>query len=163
MNFKEVMEIEGAAVLMTAHHLDDQAETILMKLIRGTNFPIPQALKRDVLLRQELIRPLLIYPKEELYQFAQRQAFVYFEDETNQTNEYLRNRLRNQVLPLLKQENPQFLDQIASFSNEQRFAQEFIQEQIEPQLSEAVEPTKQGWRIPLKRLLKETPAYQHFF
>ena len=38
MNFKEVMEIEGAAVLMTAHHLDDQAETILMKLIRGTNF-----------------------------------------------------------------------------------------------------------------------------
>ena len=46
------MEIEGAAVLMTAHHLDDQAETILMKLIRGTNFPIPQALKRDVLLRQ---------------------------------------------------------------------------------------------------------------
>ena len=110
-----------------------------------------------------MIRPLLIYPKEELYQFAQRQAFVYFEDETNQTNEYLRNRLRNQVLPLLKQENPQFLDQIASFSNEQRFAQEFIQEQIEPQLSEAVEPTKQGWRIPLKRLLKETPAYQHFF
>lgn len=82
-----------------------------------------------------MIRPLLIYPKEELYQFAQRQAFVYFEDETNQTNEYLRNRLRNQVLPLLKQENPQFLDQIASFSNEQRFAQEFIQEQIEPQLS----------------------------
>ena len=46
------MEIEGAAVLMTAHHLDDQAETILMKLIRGTNFSIPQALKRDVLLRQ---------------------------------------------------------------------------------------------------------------
>lgn len=162
--FKEVMEIEGAAVLMTAHHLDDQAETILMKLIRGTNFSHSAGIKeRRPFATGELIRPLLIYPKEELYQFAQRQAFVYFEDETNQTNEYLRNRLRNQVLPLLKQENPQFLDQIASFSNEQRFAQEFIQEQIEPQLSEAVEPTKQGWRIPLKRLLKETPAYQHFF
>lgn len=162
--FKEVMEIEGAAVLMTAHHLDDQAETILMKLIRGTNFSHSAGIKeRRPFATGELIRPLLIYPKEELYQFAQRQAFVYFEDETNQTNEYLRNRLRNQVLPLLKQENPQFLDQIASFSNEQRFAQEFIQEQIEPQLSEAVEPTQQGWRIPLKRLLKETPAYQHFF
>ena len=108
------MEIEGAAVLMTAHHLDDQAETILMKLIRGTNFPIPRIKERRPFATGELIRPLLIYPKEELYQFAQRQAFVYFEDETNQTNEYLRNRLRNQVLPLLKQENPQFLDQIAS-------------------------------------------------
>ena len=109
------MEIEGAAVLMTAHHLDDQAETILMKLIRGTNFSHSAGIKeRRPFATGELIRPLLIYPKEELYQFAQRQAFVYFEDETNQTNEYLRNRLRNQVLPLLKQENPQFLDQIAS-------------------------------------------------
>ena len=46
------MEIEGAAVLMTAHHLDDQAETILMKLIRGTNFSHSAGIKRDVLLRQ---------------------------------------------------------------------------------------------------------------
>lgn len=52
MNFKEVMEIEGAAVLMTAHHLDDQAETILMKLIRGTNFSHSAGIKERRPLRQ---------------------------------------------------------------------------------------------------------------
>ncbi|MGH2128946.1 ATP-binding protein, partial [Enterococcus faecalis] len=59
--FLEVMENEGAAVLMKAHHLDDQAETFLMKLIRGSNFSHSAGIKeRRPFASGDLFRPLLI-------------------------------------------------------------------------------------------------------
>lgn len=92
--------------LATAHHLDDNAETILLNLIRGTGIKglcgIPQ--KRD-----NIIRPLLDYSKQEILNYCSENMLPFVVDSTNFENCCKRNILRNNVLPVLKEINPSFL------------------------------------------------------
>ncbi|MGX7199488.1 tRNA lysidine(34) synthetase TilS [Enterococcus nangangensis] len=114
--FKE--EVAAGGVLLTAHHLDDLAETILMKITRGTHltslaFPAIQTFGSGT-----LVRPLLDFSKEEIYQYAQYRQITYFEDQSNHDLAYMRNRYRQQILPLLKKENPQVLRRLAQLNAE---------------------------------------------
>jgi len=117
--FKQVMEEEGINTLLTAHHLGDQAETVLMKLIRGgiledkTGIQLVSDFNSG-----KLIRPLIPFSKKDLYDYAETQRLTYFEDETNHTDMYFRNRIRRKVLPLLKEENPKVENHLKEFSNE---------------------------------------------
>ncbi|MBO0474935.1 tRNA(Ile)-lysidine synthetase [Enterococcus sp. DIV0840] len=162
--FAEIMEQEEISLLLTAHHSDDQAETILMKLTRGS------ALLNLVGIRAkqsfgngELIRPFLIFSKERLEQFAKESAIVYFEDSSNQSNTYMRNRFRHQVVPLLKKENPKFLQHIADFSEQITLADEIIQFVIEPKYNKWVTETTDGWLVQLTELKQEKRSVQTFF
>lgn len=106
--FKEIMEQHHYDVLVTAHHQEDQVETILMKMVRtGDLFASQGIVLTQAFGPGQLIRPLLQHSKEALRQYAQEQQLIFFEDETNQTLNYQRNRLRHQVLPVLKSENEQ--------------------------------------------------------
>lgn len=117
--FKQVMEEEGINTLLTAHHLGDQAETVLMKLIRGgiledkTGIQLVSDFNSG-----KLIRPLIPFSKKDLYDYAETQRLTYFEDETNHTDMYFRNRIRRKVLPLLKEENPKVENHLKEFSSE---------------------------------------------
>lgn len=117
--FKEVMGKTGANVLMTAHHQDDQVETILMKLTRGstleqlTGIQLTQAFAGGL-----LIRPLLPFSKTEIYAFAHQHHLMYFEDESNQGLAYSRNRFRNKIIPLFKEENAKFTEHIEQFAED---------------------------------------------
>lgn len=115
--FKRVMVTEQLTTLLTAHHADDQAETFLMKLIRGGQLAQLTAIapQRDFGAGKELVRPLLGFTKQELADYAQANNLTYFEDETNASDDYQRNRIRHHLLPLLKAENPQVLDHIAAY------------------------------------------------
>lgn len=99
--FENVMKQEGYTALVTAHHADDQAETVFMRLIRGNRLRHLSAIQPvQPFGTGELIRPLLSFKKsdfDELY---------HFEDKSNAGLDYFRNRVRNQYLPQLKQENP---------------------------------------------------------
>lgn len=98
-----------AAVLLTAHHADDQAETVLMKLIRGGQLTQLQGiLPEQPFAAGKLVRPLLPFSKEQIRTYAHEQQLTWYEDATNQNNDVLRNRIRHQVIPALKQENPAF-------------------------------------------------------
>lgn len=92
--------------VMTAHHMDDNAETVLMHLIRGTGADgltgIPPV--RD----GYICRPLLCLTKDEIVSALTECGISWVTDSTNGENEYLRNRVRNVILPLLKEENPSF-------------------------------------------------------
>lgn len=162
--FTEIMEHENYQTLFTAHHSDDQAETILMKLIRGS------ALSNLVGIRAkqpfgtgELIRPFLNFSKERLEHFAKQSKIMYFEDSSNKSDTYLRNRLRNQVVPLLKKENPKLLEHIADFSNQIALADEVIQSVIEPKYAQWVKKTAVGWSFQLSELQQENRSIQVFF
>ncbi|WP_429950994.1 tRNA lysidine(34) synthetase TilS [Enterococcus sp. AZ101] len=162
--FSEIMEQENISTLLTAHHSDDQAETILMKLVRGS------ALSNLVGIRArrpfgggELIRPFLIFSKEQLEQFAKQSGIVYFEDRSNQSDTYLRNRMRHQVIPILKQENPNFLQHITDFSEQLTLADELIQSVIEPKYERWVKKTAEGWSCQLSELRREERSVQLFF
>ena len=106
-----------ADAVLTAHTLDDQAETVLMKLLRGAwtegleRHP-PHRYRRCVALgcgirpTGSILRPLLAVPRAELREFLESRQQPWREDSTNADEAFTRNRLRHTVLPLLRQENP---------------------------------------------------------
>ena len=111
--FREVMEKTSSTALVTAHHADDQVETIFMRLIRGVRLQHLSAIKeRQIFDRGELIRPLLSFYKKDFPKIE------HFEDSTNKENHYLRNRIRNLYLPQLEKENVQVKKAILEFGKE---------------------------------------------
>lgn len=100
--------------LALAHNLDDQVETILMRIIRGTGIDGLEAM--DVF-EDPIIRPLLTVSKEEIISYACKNHIEYVQDLSNFENIYLRNKIRNQLLPLLKKDyNSNIYDSILSLS-----------------------------------------------
>ncbi len=91
-------------VLLMAHHGDDQAETLLLRLMRGAGprglgaMPVSRALGAG-----RLLRPLLAYSRAQILRYADLQQLSWVEDPSNQSDRYDRNYLRHQVLPLLRQ------------------------------------------------------------
>lgn len=117
--FREVLKANQSTVLLTAHHGDDLAETMLMKLVRGGQLDSLIGIDE---VRQtsfgQLIRPLLTFSKNDLRQFASTNQLRWFEDETNQDLAIQRNRFRHQILPKLKAENPKMLDHFINYSQQ---------------------------------------------
>lgn len=97
-------ELQTDEILVTAHHLDDQAETFLLALKRGSGVKGLSAMQ-GVSYRQNLtlFRPLLGISKANLIDYAKQQDLPYIQDESNQINDFDRNFLRNEVLPALNQ------------------------------------------------------------
>lgn len=96
--------------LLTAHHGDDQAETLLLRLLRGTG---PRGLAAIASARQlknggTLLRPLLEFSRAQLESYARHYQLIWVDDESNQDDHYDRNFLRNQVMPLLQSRWPGF-------------------------------------------------------
>lgn len=87
---------EFGATIVTAHHGDDLAETIAINMTRGTGWR-----GLAVLNRQGIYRPLLPYPKADLYSYAMSHHLEWVEDKTNRDRRYLRNRVRAQLRPRL--------------------------------------------------------------
>ena len=162
--FTEVMEQEEIPVLLTAHHSDDQAETVLMKLTRGSALPNLVGIRaKQSFANGLLIRPFLIFSKERLEAFAKESEIVYFEDSSNQSDLYMRNRIRHKVVPLLKKENSRFLQHMEDFSEQITLADEIIQLVIEPKYDKWVTKTAAGWLIQLSELRQEKKSIQVFF
>lgn len=89
--------------IATAHTADDNAETVLMHLVRGTGL---KGLGAIAPVRDNLIRPMLLVTRQQVLEFLREYHLSYVEDSSNGTDDFLRNRLRHHVMPLLKQENP---------------------------------------------------------
>ncbi len=87
--------------IVLAHHLDDQAETLLLQLLRGAGV---KGLAAMAVLDRErrLLRPLIDVSREELFQFATERQLAWIEDESNQDRRYDRNYLRHELMPLLE-------------------------------------------------------------
>lgn len=100
---RKIKEKHQASYIITAHHLDDQLETIIMNLVRGVG---PFELWGMKELQGDIMRPLLSVPKEELRQYAAKHRLAYCEDESNRDIKYTRNRIRHTVIPALKEINP---------------------------------------------------------
>lgn len=106
--FAEQLRQQHADWVATAHQSDEQAETILLKLLRGGNLAqlTGMAASRPLGVGR-VIHPLLPFTKQQLRTYATTQQIPWFEDATNQDLVASRNRIRHQVLPVLHQQNPQ--------------------------------------------------------
>ena len=102
--FEQTMERHQFDVLTTAHHADDQLETVLIQLSKGqslSGMPIQRAFHSG-----RIARPFLLLNKNELYTYASHYKIVFREDPSNAEDDYLRNRMRHRVIPILTDENP---------------------------------------------------------
>jgi tRNA(Ile)-lysidine synthetase, N-terminal domain len=95
----EMLKNIGADCIATGHHADDQTETLLMKWLRGTHISNLQGMLWK---NPPFIRPLLNCRKKELMQYLKSNNFSWMEDSTNLSLSYLRNRVRIELIPLLK-------------------------------------------------------------
>ncbi len=100
--FETVAENRGLDYILLAHHLDDQAETVLMRICRGTGVAGLKGIEN----RGIFIRPLLNFSKEDIRNFAKENRIEFREDSTNADTLYKRNFFRNKILPELKKEYP---------------------------------------------------------
>lgn len=104
----QVAGLHGANKIAMAHHADDQAETVLMRLLRGTG---PAGLTGIPVLRREqkveLVRPMLRIYKSEIFSYCEAKGLIYFTDSSNLDTKYFRNEIRLEVLPYLRKFNEQ--------------------------------------------------------
>lgn len=126
---------EGFDYLLTAHHLDDQAETVFMNMARGAGL---KGLCAMSLLKHRIYRPLLECSKKELMEYAKAQEIAFREDETNAENAYTRNKVRNQIFPYINDIlNVDFPKKLSAMSS-------LLQPQYSAKQAEVSECFKQG-------------------
>lgn len=131
----ELCRLHGARLLLTAHHLDDQAETVLLQLLRGSGIAglagmellnrAPTLLGSDDLM---MARPLLQASRAELESYTQSAGIAYIEDESNQDIRYARNALRHEVMPALAELFPGAPERIARAAQHAGCAQRLLNE-----------------------------------
>jgi len=99
--FDSIIKERNLAGVVVAHHLDDQVETVLLNLIRGTGIEGMYGMAEK---REKIIRPLLNFSKKELKAYAESVPLSWREDSSNAKDTYKRNFLRNRVLPLIEEQ-----------------------------------------------------------
>ena len=113
--------------IATAHTADDNAETVLMHLIRGTGL---KGLGGIAPVRGSVIRPMLSVTREEVLAFLQEYAIPYRTDSSNETDAFLRNRLRHYVMPLLTKENPSLAENLSAMALRLRQDEEMLSQSV---------------------------------
>ncbi len=125
--FKQICTDFNYQFIATAHHLDDQAETFLINFTRGTGIDglvgIPEK-------NENIIRPLLSFSREEILNYATDNEVEWREDASNATTKYLRNKMRHLVLPVLKEENVEFLKSFINTLNNLKHTQFLANEAV---------------------------------
>lgn len=109
--FDETADSEGYTKIAVAHNLDDQVETFLMRLIKGTGI---HGLSSIPLARGRIIRPLLYTWRSEISSYAAAQQVPFVEDSSNEKTLYERNFIRHRIVPLMAELNPAFREKVVS-------------------------------------------------
>ncbi len=127
--FEEVAQKFNNVKIATAHNANDNSETVLMNLIRGSGLT---GLKGIEVKRGKYIRPLIECEREEIEQYCKEEKLEPKYDKSNEENIYTRNKIRNILLPLLKKEfNPNIVTSLNRMSQIIKEENEYIQKQVE--------------------------------
>lgn len=135
--------------VVTAHHLNDQAETVLFNLCRGSGLAGASGMAME---NNSVVRPLLFMPKEEIVAYAKENNVSYREDVSNQSLKYSRNRIRNAVFPSLTEVNTAFVNHIGGFSHHASQADLLISEVAKSKWDSNNKKTSNGFQLDLQFL-----------
>lgn len=116
--FYELLETKNYDYILTAHHADDNLETFIVNLVRGTGIDGLTGIPAQ---NEKVIRPFLIFSREEIEHYAQENRVDWREDSSNASDKYMRNKIRHNLVPILKELNPDFL---SSFYKTQAYLEE---------------------------------------
>lgn len=154
--FAQLAEQHGFTRLLTAHHANDNVETVLMHLFKGTGI---RGLTGIPLRNGSIVRPLLFARRTDIEQYLHEQQLLYVEDSSNTLNKYDRNFLRNRILPLLREQYPQAEENIIHSIQHITEAEQVYREAIEQKKNILLEKRGKEWHIPVRKLLKQTPLH----
>lgn len=121
--FRDVMQRHSASRIATAHTIDDQAETVLIRIIRGSG---TVGLSSILPVSDHIIRPLIELERGEIREYLSTKGINWVEDSTNLSDMYLRNRIRRNLLPLLKTFNPSVNEALSNLAFISRLESEYI-------------------------------------
>lgn len=157
--FEAVAERINAQKIATAHHADDQAETVLLALIRGAGLHGLGGIQPVV--NSRIIRPLITTTREQIETFADAEHLPYMFDSSNASRKYLRNAIRLDLLPMLKQKfQPAIAARLNAYAQTFREDACFIDKIAGEHYLQICERVPQGVRIHLERFRQEEPTLQ---
>lgn len=151
--FASLQKKKENTLLCTAHHANDLCEDVLMRLLRGAVWTQVAGMPYFDEERQ-LLRPLLYVTKQELTDFLLPLGFPFAEDLSNSDEQFLRNRIRKNIIPLLEKENPQFYQNIIKLNQNAHDDEMHFQKEITAIFSH-LEETEQGLSLPIAILQKK--------
>jgi len=152
--FEDFVRDGRARWILTAHHLDDNIETMLMHFFKGTGI----AGMRGILPKQgNIVRPLLFARKEDLKAFAAGAGLEWVEDSSNESDKYTRNFFRHQLLPLVEQAYPASPNNLADNLQRFREVEVLYRQAVEGWKKKLMEPRGEEVHIPVEKLRKADP------
>ena len=158
--FNELLTIDSRLkttdYLLTAHHLDDNIETMLMNLFKGTGI---SGLRGMLPKQGKIIRPLLFAKKEELLAFAKEHELKWVEDSSNESDKYSRNYIRHQLVPLIEKIYPEAENNLANNFLRFRETEELYKQAIELHKKKLIEQKRNEFHIPVLKLKKSSPLH----
>ena len=125
--------------IATAHTADDNAETVLMHIVRGTGL---KGLGGITPIHGNVIRPMLRTTRQDVEAFLEEWCLCHIEDSSNETDAFLRNRIRHHVMPLLAAENPKVAENLSQMALRLRLDEEFLSAQANTTALPTVESLK---------------------
>ncbi len=153
--FAGLSQLYGCGLVALAHHQDDQIETFLLRLVRGSG----QAGLVGMRKRSGLWwRPLLEVTRQQILAYATECQLEWVDDNSNSDPVYLRNRIRHHILPLLRDMNPAFNQRTATLIEQFREEDDYWAEQVDGQFDDCVVDTDDGLRLTRQGLLQLHPA-----
>jgi len=154
--FREIAGANAVQFIVTAHHANDNAETLLMNFFKGTGI---NGLKAILPKHDHIIRPLLFAKKEALVAFAAACKLEFVEDSSNASDKYTRNYFRNELIPGLQKVFPQVAENLLNNIERFREIEILYQQSISLHKKKLLEPKGNEMHIPVLKLLKTQPLH----
>ncbi|MGC1632813.1 MAG: tRNA lysidine(34) synthetase TilS [Gelidibacter sp.] len=149
--FSEIADQLHFDYILVAHHADDNLETFLINLSRGTGL---EGLTGIPEVSDKIVRPLLPFSRETLEKYAVSEAIQWREDSSNASTKYLRNKLRHDIIPILKQMNPQLLQNFQTTISNLQDSQDLIEDVVLEVQKKVVEVEDNQIKLNIKKIKK---------
>ena len=147
-----------AAAICVGHHKEDSVETILINLLRGTGLSGMMGISPDA---NSIIRPLLSVSRQEIEQYLEERKVNYVTDSTNMIDDVVRNKIRLNIIPLLKEINPSVNDAILTTAQHLTDANIILQDSLEKTVKNGVLKSGESIKIDLS-VVKSFPVPTYF-
>ena len=158
--FSSLILQEGFDALAVAHNLNDNVETFIINLLRGTGLTGLTGMKQH---NGDVIRPLLFASREEISSFASENKIGYREDSSNVQLKYTRNRIRHTVMPVMEKVNPGMLDAITDTMRHLASSSEIVDVYISKLAGEVFRSDGEKAEADIKSLISLTPVAPHIY
>lgn len=149
--FDEIKKKTDSRFIAVAHHCDDNAETVLLNLIRGTGIRGLHGIRPK---NGNIVRPLLCISRKDILQFLDNEKAEYVTDSTNLTSDFTRNKIRLEIIPLMKQINPSIIESLSATAEKIAQAEMIYGKGV----AESIARVKTGNDIDIRLLKEETAA-----